>query len=61
MDPLPARLAQASLSTIDGIWQRHVPAKYADTALVGRAAVGRWGTEGGFPCSTLAGRLTRLS
>ncbi|BBZ51690.1 RES family NAD+ phosphorylase [Mycobacterium heidelbergense] len=49
MDPLPARLAQASLSTVDGIWQRHVPAKYTDTALVGRATVGRWGTEGGFP------------
>lgn len=49
MDTLPARLAQASLSTIDGIWQRHVPAKHTDTALVGRATVGRWGTEDGFP------------
>jgi RES domain len=49
MDPLPARLAQASLSTAEGTWQRHVPAKYTDTALVGRAAIGRWGTEGGLP------------
>ena len=49
MDSLPARLAQASLSTVDGIWQRHVPAKYTDTALVGQVAVGRWRTEGGFP------------
>jgi hypothetical protein len=49
MDRLPAKLAQASLSTVDGTWQRHVPAKYTDTALVGRTTVGRWGTEGGFP------------
>lgn len=49
MDSLPARLAQATPARVDGTWQRHVAARFADTALMGRAANGRWGTEGGFP------------
>jgi RES domain len=49
MDSLPARLAQASPARVDGTWQRHVAARFADTALMGRSANGRWGTEGGFP------------
>ena len=46
MATLPAALAKASLCTIDGIWQRHVPAVHTGTALAGRAAVGRWGAGG---------------
>jgi hypothetical protein len=49
MATLPAALAKASLCTVDGIWQRHVPAVYAGTALTGRVAMGRWGTAGGYP------------
>lgn len=49
MDSLPARLSQATPIDVDGIWQRHVPARYADTALAGRSATGRWGTEGSYP------------
>jgi hypothetical protein len=43
MAALSAELAKASLCTINGRWQRHVPAVHAGTALAGRAAVGRWG------------------
>jgi hypothetical protein len=49
MDDLPARLAQANAVEVDGIWQRHVAARFAATALAGRSATGRWGTEGGYP------------
>jgi hypothetical protein len=49
MATLPAALAKASLCTVDGIWQRHVPAIYSGTALAGRVAMGRWGTAGGYP------------
>lgn len=49
MDSLPARLAQATPASIEGTWQRHVAARFADTALEGRSANGRWGTEEGFP------------
>lgn len=49
MDSLAARLAQASPTAVDGVWQRHVPAKYTDTALAGRRSMGRWGTEDGNP------------
>lgn len=36
-------------TTATGQWQRHVSAAYANYALRGRAANGRWGTLGGFP------------
>lgn len=49
MDSLPARLAQATPTSIGGVWERHVAARYANSALDGRAAMGRWGTEDGFP------------
>ena len=49
MESLPARLAQASPASVDGTWQRHVPAKFIAGALNGRSATGRWGTENGFP------------
>jgi RES domain len=49
VDSLPARLSQATPSNIDGTWQRHVAARLADTALAGRSANGRWGTEGSYP------------
>ncbi|WP_204080674.1 RES family NAD+ phosphorylase [Mycobacterium riyadhense] len=49
MDSLPARLSQANPIDIEGIWQRHVAARFADTGLTGRSANGRWGTEGGYP------------
>lgn len=49
MDSLPARLSQATPVVIDGVWQRHVAARFADTALTGRSANGRWGTEGSYP------------
>jgi hypothetical protein len=49
MATLPVALAKAKLCSIDGIWQRHVLAVYSSTALAGRVAMGRWGTEGGFP------------
>jgi RES domain len=49
VNSLPARLSQATPIDIDGIWQRHVAARFADTALVGRSAGGRWGTEGSYP------------
>lgn len=49
MDSLPARLSQATPTDIDGVWQRHVAARFADTGLAGRSANGRWGTEGSYP------------
>lgn len=49
MDSLPARLSQASPTDIHGTWQRHVAARFADTALAGRSANGRWRTEGSYP------------
>lgn len=49
MDSLPARLSQATPVGIDGVWQRHVAARFAATGLAGRSAEGRWGTEGSYP------------
>jgi RES domain-containing protein len=49
MDSLPARLAQTTPVAVEGVWQRHVAAKYLVGALHGRLGTGRWGTERGFP------------
>jgi hypothetical protein len=49
MDSLPSRLAQATPITVEGTWQRHVAVKHLASALAGRSAMGRWGTEDGFP------------
>jgi hypothetical protein len=48
MVTLSTALAKATLCTVDGIWQRHVLAAHSSTALAGRAAMGRWGTAGGY-------------
>jgi len=34
---------------IDGVWQRHVPARFKDSALEGRVAPSRWGSGHSFP------------
>ncbi|MCZ4516915.1 RES domain-containing protein [Rhodococcus ruber] len=49
MDSLPARLAEAPLVSVEGQWQRHVPARFAREAVDGRSARGRWGTADAFP------------
>jgi RES domain-containing protein len=49
MDSLPTRLSQATPVNVNGVWQRHVAARFAATALTGRSAEGRWGTEGSYP------------
>jgi hypothetical protein len=49
MDDLPARIAQAKAVKVDGTWQRHVGARFVATALDGRSANGRWGTEDSYP------------
>jgi RES domain-containing protein len=43
------RLGSPSVVEIAGQWQRHVSARYADTALSGRKGYGRWGTRDGCP------------
>jgi hypothetical protein len=35
--------------TVEGVWQRHAPARYAAGALEGRRATSRWGRADGFP------------
>lgn len=49
MDSLPTRLAGAPITTVTGRWQRHAAARYANEALNGRSADGRWGTHDAFP------------
>ncbi|MBV8179203.1 MAG: RES family NAD+ phosphorylase [Mycobacterium sp.] len=49
MESLPERLAKAKPTEVEGTWQRHVAAKYADTGLDGRSAQGRWGVEDSYP------------
>jgi len=49
MDSLAARIGQATITEIEGTWQRHVAARYAGQALQGRVALGRWGTIDGYP------------
>lgn len=49
MDSLADRVSRCPTATVDGVWQRHVPARYAASALEGRQAQSRWGTEDGFP------------
>jgi hypothetical protein len=53
------RLGSPSVVEIAGQWQRHVSARYADTALSGRKGYGRWGTRDGCPVLYL-GRPTTL-
>jgi hypothetical protein len=48
MDDLPRRVASAATAPVEGLWQRHVAAPYAATALDGRRGYGRWGTRDGF-------------
>lgn len=49
MESLPNLVRQAPTAAVDGIWQRHAPARHASTALNGRLGVSRWGTPEGFP------------
>lgn len=49
MESLAALVAASTVITVDGIWQRHVSGRYANTALIGHRGYGRWGTETGFP------------
>lgn len=44
-----AQLSSAPLTRVNGTWQRHLPARFSQTALQGRRATGRWGTRNGFP------------
>ncbi len=46
---LPNLVAAGAVTTIDGVWQRHVAAPFAASALQGRRGYGRWGTREGFP------------
>ena len=49
MKSLPTRIADSSTTSVVGVWQRHVAARYAHAALSGRTATSRWGTVDGFP------------
>jgi hypothetical protein len=49
MESLAARVADGAVTSARGIWQRHAPARSADSALDGRLGYGRWGTAAGFP------------
>lgn len=49
MVSLANSLSQTPTATVEGTWYRHVPIRYADTALDGHAANGRWGRRDGFP------------
>ena len=48
MDSYANAIIQHGTVEIDGIWQRHVPARFKDTALEGRIAPSRWGTGHSF-------------
>lgn len=60
MKPAPSRAAsdmsspanaiiQHGTVDVDGVWQRHVPARFKDSALEGRIAPSRWGSGTSFP------------
>jgi len=49
VESLANRVRDAPATTVSGVWQRHVAARRAASALQGRRAVSRWGTEAGFP------------
>lgn len=49
MESLANDLSQAPTSSIEGTWFRHVPVRYANTALEGHVADGRWSRRDGFP------------
>ena len=49
MDSLANAVAGQDPVTIAGSWQRHLPVRFRDRALEGRAAYSRWGRDTGFP------------
>ena len=49
MDSYANAIIQHGTVEIDGVWQRHVPARFKDTALEGRTAPSRWATGRSFP------------
>lgn len=49
MASLANALSQAPTTAVEGTWYRHVPIRYANDALQGHAADGRWSRREGFP------------
>lgn len=49
MEPLANAIAGQVPVDITGSWQRHLPARFRDQALAGRASYSRWGRDRGFP------------
>ena len=49
MDDLAHRVAAAAITTVTGVWQRHVAVTFEADALNGRRGYGRWGAPNGFP------------
>lgn len=55
-----AGLAEVS-ETVTGVWQRHLPARFRDSALEGRSAYSRWGRKPGFPLLYLGRPTTSVT
>lgn len=49
MDSLANRVRLCPPVTVEGVWQRHAPARHSSTALDGRLGTSRWGRPDGFP------------
>lgn len=49
VESLAQRVSRAQRCDVAGLWQRHTSPRYANTALDGHIARGRWGTAHGFP------------
>lgn len=49
MSSLANAIAGQPSTPITGTWFRHLPARYATTAMDGRASYSRWGRDRGFP------------
>lgn len=48
MESLANTISQVPTTAIEGVWQRHIPARYLSEALKGRLGRSRWGTREGF-------------
>lgn len=49
MDSLANAVAGQDPVNVTGSWERHLPARFRDRAMEGRAAYSRWGRDPGFP------------
>jgi len=49
VESLANTVSQMPTAAVDGVWQRHIPARYLSQALFGQVSRSRWGTAGGFP------------